>query len=81
MLQNDPFFGILELPFFLLPCQFHTEIESYRYVVFIHISIFYMKQIETQQFNSNDAMSLHRDMAAVKTPNETSVYLVTTRVV
>ena len=31
-----------------------------------------MKQICTKQFNSNDVMSLHRDMTAVKTPNETS---------
>ena len=30
-----------------------------------------MKQICTKQFNSNDVMSLHRDMTAVKTPNET----------
>ena len=30
-----------------------------------------MKQIGTKQFNSNDVMSLHRDMTAVKTLNET----------
>ena len=30
-----------------------------------------MKQLCTKQFNSNDVMSLHRDMTAVKTPNET----------
>ena len=30
-----------------------------------------MKQIGTKQFNSNDVMYLHRDMTAVKTPNET----------
>ena len=30
-----------------------------------------MKQIGTKQFNSNDGMSLHRDMTAVKTLNET----------
>ena len=30
-----------------------------------------MKQIGTKRFNSNDIMSLHRDMTAVKTPNET----------
>ena len=32
-----------------------------------------MKQIGTKQFNSNDVMSLHRDMTAVKTPNETFI--------
>ena len=32
-----------------------------------------MKQIGTKQFNSNDVMSLHRDMTAVKTLNETSI--------
>ena len=48
-------------------------IESSRYVVFTHISLFYMKQIGTKQFNSNDVMSLHRDMTAVKTLNETRV--------
>ena len=31
-----------------------------------------MKQIGTKQFNSNDVMSLHRDMTAGKTLNETS---------
>ena len=30
-----------------------------------------MKQIGTKQLNPNDAMSLHRDMTAVKTLNET----------
>ena len=30
-----------------------------------------MKQIGTKQFNSNDVMSLHQDMTAVKTLNET----------
>ena len=33
-----------------------------------------MKQIGTKQFNSNDVMSLHRDMTAVKTPNETKTF-------
>ena len=31
-----------------------------------------MKQIGTKQFDSNDVMSLHRDMTAIKTLDETS---------
>ena len=34
-----------------------------------------MKQIGTKQFNSNDVMSLHRDMTAVKTLNETRKHI------
>ena len=37
----------------------------------------YMKQIGTQQFNSNDGMSLHRDMTAVKTLHETFAFHLT----
>ena len=55
------------IPFAFKPIPYR-KIESFGYVIFTHISIFYIKQKGMQQFHGfNDAMYLHRNTIADKT--------------